>query len=172
MTSSPDSVAPSMRSRVVELIPGEHYVVFTDSGDALPDEDVIEELKILAYAHRKKETLGPGTTQVIATLAEAVAEGIVTNVIWAGCQEAKAYVVKLRSRRREHLREAEEAARHALEAIQAPQIPVAAPAAATEIQASGMGTGWNASYKSAGKMVEFYMDGSGNVIDVTISTRP
>jgi len=171
----PDFAAPSAPSRVVELIPGEHYVVFTDGGDTLPDVDVIGELRILAYARRNKETLGPGTAQVIATLAEAVATGVATDVLWAECQEAKSFADKLRSRRRERLRKADEAAQHALEAIQAPQIPVAAPAGTADITVSGTGvdgTIWNASFEASGKLVKFHLDGSGNVIDVTISTRP
>lgn len=47
------------RVRVVTLIPGEHYVAFFGSGDGVvPDDDAIEELRILAYTRRNKETLG------------------------------------------------------------------------------------------------------------------
>jgi hypothetical protein len=168
-----DFAAPPAPSRVVELIPGEHYIVLTDSGDALPDEDVIGELRILAYARRNKETLGPGTAQVIATLAEAVATGVAADALWEECQEAKSFVDKLRSRRRERLRKADEAARRALEAIQAPQIPVAAPASAADITVSGTGadgTIWNASCKISDKLIEIQMDVCGNAIDVTIVT--
>ena len=171
----PDLASPPATSRVVELIPGEQYIVLADSGDALPDEDAIGELRILAYARRNKETLGPATDQVIATLAEAVASGVATNVLWAQCQQAKSFADKLRSRRRERLRKAGEVAGRALEVIQAPQIPVAAPASATDIIVSGTGadgTVWKASCKGNGKLTEFHMDASGSVINVTISTPP
>jgi len=169
----PDFAPPSAPLYVVELIPGEHYVVLTDGGDALPDEDVIGELRILSYAQRDKETLGPDTAQTVATLAEAVATGVATDVLWAECQEAKRFVDKLRSRRKERLRKPEEAARHALEAIQAPQIPVAVEAAVTDISVSGTGADgstWKASCKASGKLIAFQMDVAGTVIDVTIST--
>ncbi len=162
------------QSHVVELIPGEHYVVFTDDGDALPDEEVIEELRILAYAQRGKGTLGPETAQVVETLAEAVATGVVTNVVWAECQEAKRFVDKLRDRRRKHIREAGEARERALEAIGEPGVPIAVPSA-LEVAVSGTGaegTTWQVSCRADGKPVELHMDVSGTVIDVIIGARP
>jgi len=138
MINRPGFVAQETRSRVVELIPDEHYVVFTDGSDVLPDEDAIEELRILAYAQRNKGTLGPGSALAIETLAEVVATGVITNAVWAECQEAKRFADKLRSRRRERVHKAEEAAQRALEAVQEPQIPVAALATAN-VTVSGTG---------------------------------
>jgi hypothetical protein len=161
------------QSRVVELIPGEHYVVFADDSDAYLDEDVIEELRILAYAQRNKGTLGPGTLQMVETLAEAVATGVITNVVWSECQEAKRFADKLRGRRRERIQEAEEAKRRALEAIAEPGVPVVVPFA-LEVAVSGTGregTTWQVSCKADGTPVELHMDVSGTVIDVIIGAR-
>jgi hypothetical protein len=168
-----DFATPKAPSRVVELIPGEHYIVLTDGGDPFPDEDVIGELRILAYAQRDKETLGPDTAQTVAALAEAVATGVATDVLWAECQEAKRFVDKLRSRRKERLRKPEEAARQALEAINSPQIPVAVDAAVTDISVSGVGADgstWKGSCKAGGKLIEFQMDVAGTAVDVIIRT--
>jgi hypothetical protein len=162
------------QSHVVELIPGEHYVVFADDSDAFPDEDVIEELRILAYTQRNKGTLGPGTAQVVETLAEAVATGVVTNVVWAECQEAKRFADKLRGRRRKRIDEADEAKKRALEAIGEPGVPVAVPSA-LEVAVSGTGadgTLWQVSCTADGKPVKLRMDVSGTVIDVIIGARP
>src|ERR1700743_3127582 len=122
--SQSDYMAPQAQANVVELIRDGHYLVFTND-TVLPDEGAIEELRILAYAQRKKPTLGPENAQAIETLAEAVATGVLTNVVWAGCQEAKRLVDKLPARRREPIRDAGEAERHALEAGEASQIPIA-----------------------------------------------
>jgi hypothetical protein len=166
--------AEKMQSRVIELIRGEHYVVFTDSSDALPDEDTVEELRIIAYARRNKETLGPAEMQAIETLAETVATGIVTNVVWAQCQMARDYVGKLRSRRRERIQKAQEAAGRAIEAARDAQVPVAVPAGA-HITVSGTGdegTTWRVSCKAGDKPVHIEMDVSGAVIDIMISPHP
>jgi hypothetical protein len=83
---------------VVELIPGEHYVVFFGTGDTvLPSEEGIEELRVLAYARRNKETLGTTGIQVAETLAEVVAAGVATNAIWVQCQAAARYVKQRRA---------------------------------------------------------------------------
>lgn len=171
--SDPGSAAGEMRTRVVELIPGEHYVVFTDSSDALPDEDAIEELRIIAYAQRNKGTLGPAEMQAIETLAETVAAGVFTNAVWAECQAAKDYVGKLRSRRRKGIQKAEEAAKRALEAAQDAHLPVTATSG-TDFTVSGTGeegTTWQVSCKVGDKPVQFQMDVSGAVIDVMIRPR-
>jgi hypothetical protein len=168
-----DFIGNPTNLHIVVLIPGQHYVVFTDVSDLLPDDDVIEELRILAYAQRNKRTLGPETSQTIETLAEAVASGVISNTVWAECQEAKRFVDKLRSRRRRRLSEAEEAAQHALEAIKASRIPVVAPLP-SNLTVSGTGadgTAWKISCKTAGQPVELRMDLSGTVIDVMIGTR-
>lgn len=172
--ADPGFAAGKMRARVIELIPGEHYVVFTDSNDALPDEDTIEELRIIAYAQRNKGTLGPAEVQAIETLAEAVATGVITNTVWAGCQAAKDYVGKLRSRRRERIRKAEEAVKRALEAVQDAQVPVtASPGADATVSGTGEdGTTWQVSFKADDKPVQFQMDVSGAVIDIMIRPRP
>jgi len=173
MNKSPDSAAQRARPHVVELIPGERYVIVADGTDAIPDEDVIEELRILAYAQRNKGTLGPESVQAIETLAEAVATGVITNAVWAECQEAKRFADKLRSRRQKRIREAEEAKKHALEAIRESQVPVAG-SAALDVAVSGTGadgTTWKVSCKANGQPVELHMDVSGTVIDVIIGAR-
>src|ERR1700676_4380559 len=107
---------------IVELIPGGHYIVIAGAdADAVPDEDTVEELRILAYARRNKGTLGNAAEQVAATLAETVAGGILTNSVWAQCEAASRYVSRLRASRRDKraadgAEEAEEAARNAVEA--------------------------------------------------------
>lgn len=171
--SDPGFAAGKMRARVIELIPGEHYVVLTDSSDALPDEDTVEELRIIAYARRNKETLGPAELQAIETLAETVAAGVFTNAVWAECQAARDYVGKLRSRRRERIQKAEEAAKRALEAAQDAHLPVTAPSGA-DVTVSGTGeegTTWQVSCKAGDKPVQFQMDVSGTVIDIMIRPR-
>ncbi|MGH3292962.1 MAG: hypothetical protein ACRDP7_14245 [Trebonia sp.] len=167
----PDFAMPTAPTRVAELIPGEHYVVLTDGGGAFPDEDVIEELRILAYAKRDKETLGPDVAQTVASLSEAVAVGVASDMLWAECQEAKRFVDKLRSGRKKRLRKPEDAARQGLEAIKSPQIPVIVDAAVTEISVSGTGADgstWKGSCKASGKLIEFQVDVDGTVIDVII----
>lgn len=174
MINRPDFAVQQTQSQVVELIPGEHYIVFNDDSGALLDEDVIEELRILAYAQRGKGTLGPGSAQAIETLAETVATGIVTNAIWAECQEAKRFADKLRSRRRGRVGKAEEAAQRAVEAVQAPQVPVATLSVA-DVAVSGTGadgTTWRISCATSGRPVDLHMDVSGTVVDVIIGTRP
>jgi hypothetical protein len=174
MTNRPYFAAQPTQSRVVELIPGEHYIVFTDASDVLPDEDVIEELRILAYAQRNKGTLGPGSAQAIETLAGVVASGVITDAVWAECQEAKRFADKVRSRRRERIRKAAEAAKHALEAVETPRLPLAGLSAA-DVTVSGTGadgTTWQVSCTASGTPVELHMDVAGAVIDVIIRPRP
>jgi hypothetical protein len=174
MINGQEVTTQQAQSHVVELIPGEHYVVFTGGSDAVPDEDVIEELRILAYAQRSKGTLGPETVQVVETLAETVATGVITSAVWAECQEAKRFADKLRSRRRERIRKTEEAAKRALQAIQEPQVPVAAHSP-VDVAVSGTGTDgttWQVSCKVDGRPVELRMDVSGTVIDIIIGARP
>jgi len=171
--SDPGFAAAKTRNRVIELIPGEHYVVFTNRGDSLPDADTVEELRIIAYARRNKGTLGPAEIQTVETLASTVASGVVTNVVWAGCQMARDYVGKFRSRRRERIQKAEEAAAHALEAAQDARVPVTLPAgiAATKVTVSGTGedgTTWRVSCEANGKAVQMQMDACGAVIDIEI----
>jgi hypothetical protein len=166
--------------RVIELIPGEHYLVFTDPSAELPDEDATEELRMIAYAQRKKETLGgPVELEAIATLAQAVATGVVTNYVWEECKAAKEYVSRVRSRRRERkeaaeaAKPAEVAAKDALEAVQAgfPGIPAAG--GAITLSAIGEdGSSLQVSCRSADKRVEFRVDVTGTVIDVMIRPRP
>lgn len=169
----PDFAAPTAPARVVELIPGEHYVVLTNDGGAFPDEDVIEELRILAYAKRGKETLGPDVAQTVASMSEAIAAGVASDLLWQECQEAKRFVDKLRSLLKKRLRKPEDAAQQGLEAIKSPQIPVTVEAGITEISVSGTGADgstWKGSCKASGKLIEFQMDVAGTAIDVIIST--
>ena len=170
--NDPGPTGQQLRTRVIELIPGEHYLAFTDSGDPLPDEDTIEELRVIAYARRNKGTLGPSEVQVIETLAEAVATGVLTNVIWAQCQAAKDYVDTLRSRRRERLQKAEDAARLALEAAQDAQVADSALAAGN-VTVSGTDEAftWQVSCRTGDKPVQFEMDMAGTVIDIMIRPR-
>jgi hypothetical protein len=167
--------------RVIELIPGEHYLVFTDPSAELPDEDAIEELRMIAYAQRKKETLGgPVELEAIATLAQAVATGVVTNYVWEGCKAAKEYVSRVRDRHRElkkaaeAAKPAEEAAKGALEAVQAAGLPgVPAAGSAITLSATGEdGSSLQVSCRSVDKRVEFQLDVAGAVIDVMIRPRP
>ena len=175
--SNPDLAQP----RVIELIPGEHYLVFTDPSAELPDEDAIEELRMIAYAQRKKETLGgPVELEAIATLAQAVATGVVTNYVWEECKAAKEYVSRVRSRRRERKEAAEaakpteDAANDALEVVQAARLPgVPAAGGAIILSATGEdGSSLQISCRSADKRVEFQLDVAGTVIDVTIRPHP
>jgi hypothetical protein len=168
-----DSAAQQTRDIVVELIQDEHYVIISGGSGAIPDEDVIGELRILAYVRRGKGTLGPESAQAVETLAEAVATGVITNTIWAGCQSAKRFAVKLRAQHRERIRKAEEAEQRALEAVRAVPIPVtASPAAEVTVSGSGAdGTTWKLSCKFDGRPVEVHMDGAGMAIDVIIGAR-
>ena len=172
--TDPGFAREKVQACAIELIPGEHYIVFTDSSDAPPDEDTVEELRIIAYARRNKGTLGPAGMQAVETLAETVATGVFTNAIWAECQAAKEYVDKLRRRRRERIQKAGEAAERALEAVQNPQVPVTAPSGAN-VTVSGTGeegTTWQVSCRTGDKPVQFQMDVSGAVIEIMIRPRP
>lgn len=157
---------------VIELIPGEHYIALTDSGDALPDEDTIEELRIIAYARRNKATLGSADLHALETLAETIATGVFTNMVWAECEAAKDYVRKLRSRRRERIETAEEAARRALDASQNSPLPFTAGADVTVSGTGEEGTTWQVSCKAGDKSVQLQMDVSAAVIEIVVRPSP
>ncbi len=161
---------------IVELIPGEHYIVVARAGgDDVPDDDAVEELRILAYARRNKGTLGNPAEQVAATLAETVAGGILTNSVWAQCEAAARYVSRLRASRRDKratdgAEEAEGAARRAVEALGSAGVPVSA-SAATMVGISGIGadgTPWKIAFEAAGDPVDVQVDISGTVFDIMI----
>jgi len=157
---------------VLELVPGEHYVVFFRVADGdLPDEDAVEELKILAHAELGKEVLGPAETQAVISLAEAVAGGLITNGLWAQCQAAASFVAKRRAAKKaKTVHNAADAARLAVEAIRSPEVPVSAPPPGVfvSVKAASDALPWEISCQSGGAPVRVHAEQSGAIIDIVI----
>ena len=165
------------QAQVVTLIPGEHYVAFFGSEDGiLPDDDAVEELRILAYTRRNKETLGPIGPHDVITLAEAVAGGIITNALWAECQAAARYVKRRRTASHpKPIESPAEATDRALEAIQSPSIPVPTAPSPQTCTVSGIaadGAPWTISCQTDDGPIEVHLDASGMVADIILGAVP
>jgi hypothetical protein len=144
--SSPLASDGSVRPCLIELIPGEHCIVFF--GADPPDEDAIEDLRILAYKCRNKDTLSvAGDAQVVPTIAEAIVSGVATNFVWQEYKAARRYLARLRDRhqgeRREGGAEAAELAGRAIRLV--------APGATPDLTVSWPTDSgpWQVSYRTA-----------------------
>ncbi|HXL92409.1 MAG TPA: hypothetical protein VN969_26020 [Streptosporangiaceae bacterium] len=167
-------------THVVELIPGERYVVFrgTQSSETLdeliPGGEAIEELRILAYAQRNKDVLGPVSEQVIMGMAEAIAGGIGTDVLWGECQALGRYVKERRASRRKPVEQVEEAAQLTVEAMRAPDVPVTTVPSPSSLKISGTageGSPWKIECEADGKPIDAHVESIGAgavVIDIRI----
>ncbi len=157
---------------VLELVPGEHYVVFFDATDGdLPDADAIEELKILAQADRGKEVLGPAEAQAVISLADAVAGGLITNGLWAQCQAAASFATKRRAAKRaKTVQSAADAASLAVEAMRSPDVPLSAPPSgvSVSVKAASDVLPWDISCQSDGTPVRVRAEQAGAIVDIVI----
>jgi hypothetical protein len=158
---------------VIELIPGEHYLVLFAAPGELPDNETIEELRILAYARRRRDTLGPGLETAIATLAQAVSADILPGSVWMRCQAAVSYVRNYRARPAPPAAvSSEQVAVAALEAIRAAQapvpVPVPVPAAFSRVDVSVPHGGYHLTVQSHGSPVNVIVDEAHRLVDVII----
>jgi hypothetical protein len=158
-------------THVAEVIPGKRYVVFSGADPQVTASPAaIAELRILAYAESNTDVLGP-VSDVVMGIAEAIAAGIGTNALWAECTNLTRYVKEKRAQRKP-IAEAE-ATQAAVEALQAPGVPVAAASSSSMLRISNVaadGSLWKIECDASGKPVEAQVVAiaAGTVIDIKI----
>jgi hypothetical protein len=166
--------------KLIELIPGERYLVFFDADpDTLPDEDAIEELRLMAYMARRKPVLGP-VEQIVEAAVLSVAETVSGNLISEAISErfpaARRFMRRWRERRKSAApvttEEAKEAAALAAQAVESSSTPPAAPSAVPlleadiEVPAAEGGT-VKVSVRAPGKWLKVTVETTGGFADVT-----
>jgi hypothetical protein len=175
--NSCDLGAASGQSRkldVIELIPGEHYLVFFDASPAdLPDEDTIAELRLLAGIARHSSVLGATEQAVEAvtmTLAVAASANVISDIWWNRFQAAGRFAQRWRERRKSAAPvTAEEAVKLVTQATESGALPVAAPASETDITLTTPGGGAvKISIRTPAARVRIRVETTGSIADVTI----
>jgi hypothetical protein len=155
---------------VLELIPGEHYLVlFVEPGD-MPDEETIEELRILAYARRRRDTLGSSKEAVVAALAQAASADGLTGSVWARCQAAISYVRNYRVHAVPREVDLGRLAESALETIGSAEVPDPIITAYSKIEVKAPGGGYQVTVQSHGTPVNVIIDDARRLVDVIIGT--
>jgi len=98
--STHDNGVSGAQVHVTELIPGrEHLVLFAGSTDELPDEDVIDELRMQAYERQGGADLGvPEAVSEALNFAQLVGVGVLTNAAWGGLLATKRFVERRHNR--------------------------------------------------------------------------
>jgi len=176
-----DASSQSRRLDLIELIPGEHYLVFFDADPGtLPDEDAIEELRILAYMARDKPVLGLAEQAVAVTVAEAVSGNLISEAIWERFPAAWRFVRHWRERRKSAApataEEAGEAAVQAVQAVESSSTPPAAPSAAPLVSEADIevttpqGEAVKVSVRTPGKWVQVTVETTCSCAEVTIKS--
>ena len=154
---------------VIELIPGEHYLVLFDKPGDAPAEETVEELRILAYARRGHDTLGPGWDGAVATLAQAVSTGSVTGPLWAQCQAAAKYVLNRKARAEQlPVMPPDRAVAMALEALTSAEATIPVPVAYSKVDIAAPDGSFHITVRTQGTPIEVHVDTAGQVVDVII----
>jgi hypothetical protein len=142
------AVDGAQAAHVVQLIPGQNsLVLFTGARDELPDDDVIDELRMHAYERAAARDLGtPEVVSDALNVAQMMADGVVGTAAWEGLRATKRFVDRWRARGDAPLTSPEsvqEQARLAAQAADAIPDPAAASTPAPAIgPAVQEPTGW------------------------------